>query len=504
MMQSSLFNLFGEGSIDAVSEVMRKSEEIRSVTEDDLKNVAESRDPVTEEADDKKAGEKYEEPAVKKNTILVVGRFGSGKSTFLNTLAGVHWKLIDGEFVVNKEAARGKVVEKFPTSYSVRGCTQTAVAHDMTTFDGRELTVIDTVGYEDTVNAESFYSTKNKLTEVMDQYDDISAVVIVLNSSDSRLTQGFVESLACVPKSFKKEVRKNIVLVFTNWHVDDENSPRARLPDRGFSEQVKVIRMALGFGVDGNDDDGIIPAFWMDNRPFKEYNDNARNTCTNLFSFLNHVAGMPQLSCKEFKEMRALSQFERSIRKAFKQYFQPSNENHDNPSGFEKFLFECAGRRKDGIKKVSLAGFTAKNWSGRLIVAMQQEIKEQLPKDIERICDEVAIKFDSNSSYSFRLKESMGGYISKGLINGGVVAIAVSASFTLGFTLLALPGCAAIGYGHSKTWSRKDVISRVVFGISKMDGERQCSEITDQISSHVDDLASKLQDCFASFSGTVE
>ena len=91
----------------------------------------------------------------------------------------------------------------------VKGCTVSAsAAQDITTFDGRELTVIDTVGYDDTMGADSYYSTLN-LSEVMDQFKEISAVVVVVNSNDPWLTQGFVEALMCVilPPSKRKSIR---------------------------------------------------------------------------------------------------------------------------------------------------------------------------------------------------------------------------------------------------------------------------------------------------------
>jgi putative ribosome biogenesis GTPase RsgA len=296
------------------------------------------------ETKEAKDGRTPKEPGVRleNEAIVVVGRFGSGKSTLLNTLAGVHWNFTDGQFV-RKEAA-GSKVEKFATSRSVKGCTMAAVATDISTFDGRELTVIDTVGFDDTVSAESLYN-KSNLTEVMNRYNGIAAVVIVMNSKDPRITQGFLESLLCVPKSFKKKIQKNVMLVFTNWSAEDEDE-FGNEPHRGYTEQVKIIRAALGFEVE---DDVTIPAFWVDNRLFKKYTENAAHTIRNLTGFLDHVYTTPKLSCHEYKEMRALSQFERIVRKALKQYFQPSNRNKEDPSGFEKFLFECADQRADEI-----------------------------------------------------------------------------------------------------------------------------------------------------------
>jgi hypothetical protein len=84
-------------------------------------------------------------------------------------------------------------------------------------------------------------------------------VAIEVNSRDPRLTRGFVESVLCIPKSFKKKIKDNIVLVFTNWNEDDEDE-HGDEPNRGFTEQIKIIRAALEL----NADDGPIPAFWME------------------------------------------------------------------------------------------------------------------------------------------------------------------------------------------------------------------------------------------------
>ena len=421
----------------------------------------------------------------KRNTILVVGRFGSGKSTFLNTLAGTHWKYSpsesgEHEFVVN----RG-VEEKFETSRSAKGCTLAAVASDITTFDGRELTVIDTVGYEDNVNADTFYTTSN-LTDVMDKHKEISAVVIVVNSQDPRLTRGFVESLACVPTSFKAKVQKNVVLVFTKWTEDDEDE-YCDEPDRGFTEQVKIIRSVLG--VDENDE---VKTYWMDNRPFKKL-EKARFTIDSLTSFLDHVYEMPPLSCPEFKEMRALSQFEREIRKEIKKYFQPSGRSMENPSGFEKFLSKHAIRHKYDISKVSFTSCTAKAWSDKLVGLMQREIVTELPKEIERICHEMDVKLNPKLMPRSDLTLTNGDCIAMALMASGFGSIIGTAFLSFGLSLVALPGCLALAYGHSMTWSRETVIKEVVFAMSEAYAEVLCSQITSQFSSYVDEVAEELQ-----------
>ena len=430
----------------------------------------------------------------KNKTIVVVGRFGSGKSTLLNTLAGLHWSFTDGHFVSHKDLA-GSKVEKFATSRSAKGCTMSAVATDISTFDGRELTVIDTVGYDDAVNAETFYNTSN-LTEVMNQYKVISAVVIVVNSRDPRLTQGFLESLLCVPRSFKKKIKQNVILVFTNWsHADEELY--AEEPHRGFTEQVNIIRAALGFGAD--DESITIPTFWVENRPYSKYNDDAKLTIHNLRSFLDCVFTIPELSCHEFKEMRALSQFERVVRKDLKQYFEPSkNRNLADPSGFEKFLFECAYRQGTEIKKFTFTSCTAKAWSDKLVAVLHQDISDLLPLELQRICEEVDMELTSKlGKVTLVNRQMVAGHMTEALIFGTFGTSLGLAPFTWGLSILLLPACHALAYGHSKTWAREDVIHHVVFEISQKCGRDLYASAMDTFTSKLDKLVQEIEECFA-------
>jgi septin family protein len=90
-----------------------------------------------------------------------VGRFGSGKWTFLNTLAGVHWKYTNCVFEHDRKTTESNG-ELFKTSRSAKGCTiAAAVGKDITTFDGRKFNVIDTIGYDDSVNSETIYKSSS-------------------------------------------------------------------------------------------------------------------------------------------------------------------------------------------------------------------------------------------------------------------------------------------------------------------------------------------------------
>ena len=383
--------------------------------------------------------------SLKKTTALVVGRFGSGKSTFLNTLAGLYWKIGADDIFSTTSGERG--VERFATSMGVRGCTQLAVAHDIETFNGGKLTVIDTVGYDDTVNADSFYTSSN-LTEVMDLYIEISAVVIVINSKDPRMTHGFVESLACVPKSFKKEIKKNVVLVFANWTAEDEGYSCDK-PNRGFSEQIKIIRGALQI-----EEDVEIPSFWMDNRPFKKCNENAKHSISELTKFLSHLAIMPGLSCQEFKEMRALSQSDRAVRNAIKKYFEPSKRELDKQSGFEKFLFECANTHKDKIEK---SGDSSKS-AEKLKSALGKDINQKLPKEVKILIADAPLELGSVNISDLRFRHSAGMHIADVLICGGLIATVVAIPLTGGYSVWAIPFLKAIhSVGHERS-ARTEVI----------------------------------------------
>ena len=241
----------------------------------------------------------------------------------------------------------------------------------------------------------------------------------------------------------------------------------------------------------------------MDNRRFKTY-ERARPTIESMKSFLDHVDNMPRLSCPEFKEMRALSQFERVVRKEIRQYFQPSGENKKNLSGFEKFLLLRARRDAKNIQKLSFTDSSAKSWSDKLVRVLLQDINNELPKDVQRICDEAAIQLNLKSMPSGRLNgsnltpETMKGYIASGLIHGGIIACIATAPLSFGISLAAIPACFALGYLHSTTWSREVVIERVVFSMSKEYGSELCSQITGQFSSFVDKKVEEIQKFFDS------
>jgi energy-coupling factor transporter ATP-binding protein EcfA2 len=434
------------------------------------------------------------------NTILVLGRYGSGKSTFLNTLAGVYWTYIDGTFERTQQKTAESKVEMFKTSRSATGCTLAAVSNKCSTIDGREATFIDTIGYDDNVSGDVVYADTS-LTEVISQQEAISAVVIVVNSKDPRLSHGFLESVLCIPKSFKKRIQDNVVLVFTNWNEDDEDE-HGDEPDRGYTEQIKIIRAAMDFKAD----DDPIPAFWMDNRPFKSCTSNARRTIDNLLALLDTVDTMPQLSCNEFKEMRALSQFERTVRKAMYKYFQPSTsykhsdpskKDMRSPSGFEKFLFKCAERQN--IRKMTLnGGFTEQDWCEKLKISLQQEINSGLPKEMEEICAQVDLDLAKNLPYytfrKFQNFDSLGGTVAKGAVGGVVAAIIATSPFSLGISLAMLPMLPAVAYLHTKSWSRNDAKEKIVYNISENYGNEIRQKYADQFTSHIDDLAQKIED----------
>mmetsp|Transcript_71616 Transcript_71616/g.108168 ORF Transcript_71616/g.108168 Transcript_71616/m.108168 type:complete len:240 (+) Transcript_71616:278-997(+) len=236
----------------------------------------------------------------------------------------------------------------------------------------------------------------------------------------------------------------------------------------------------------------------MDNRAFTRLNENARRTVQVLSSFLDHVKTMPGLSCQEFKEMRALSQFERSVRGLVKDYFQPSNRNNDNPSGFERFVFQHANMHKNNIRKVNAMRWSAKDWADQLVSALERDINDGLPEEIEKICKEV--DFETKSKLDLlskvRRKESAGSYATKGLIYGGVLACLGTAGFSFGFSLLAIPAYLGIARLHSKTWKRDEVIRDVVFGISEKFGDKYRSQINDQFTTHVDEAARQIQSYF--------
>jgi hypothetical protein len=141
----------------------------------------------------------------------------------------------------------------------------------------------------------------------------------------------------------------------------------------------------------------------------------------------------------------------------------------------------------------SLIGCTEKDWSDRLVVPLEQDIIERLPGEIEKICEEVHANLTSNTNFIPSNKGSVRGSIAKGLISSGIFASFFLAPVTGGITLVIVPVCLALSYGYSKTWSRKDIIRRIVFKISEKCGKFFNTKFMEELNSHVDKLVQDVE-----------
>ena len=419
---------------------------------------------------------------VSHNTILVVGRFGRGKSTLLNSLAGTYWTGKDG-----KQKVAGPVVEKFQASGSHDGCTKAAISEEITTFDGRNLTVIDTIGYDDQIGEDKCDS--ESLTKVMNQHEFVSAIVIVMNSTDRRISYGLLESLLCIPMSFNQAIKHNVAFVWTNWSADDEEE-FGHQENRGFTSQLNVIRKALGF-----DENENIPSFWVDNRKTCP----KQHTIDNLTRFLDKVDSMPPLSCSEFKEMRALSLYARIVRKGITEYFMPSEEGAEakvNHSKFEQLLFNCSNFFSEENKNKKY--FSPEGFQNDLVRALEQRVPAGLNEDMDKICKAACTTVWGANLLTLKDRHMTSmGRNANGFFTSFSVSFLLSLSvFTAGLSLAALPLLIPSVLYQVKGWSRDRVIQHVVFTINNDFRERYCFEYTNKFTSHVDKKAQDLNEIF--------
>jgi len=417
------------------------------------------------------------------STILVVGRFGSGKSTLLNSLAGTYWTGKDGKQLMPKP-----VVEKFRASSSPNGCTKAAFSEEITTFDGRKLTVIDTIGYDDLIGEDVCDSAS--LTKVMNQHEFVSAIVIVMNSADKRISHGLLESLLCIPFSFNQTINRNVAFVWTNWNEDDEEE-FGHQEDRGFTAQLNVIRDALGF-----DENENIPSFWVDNRKLCP----KKHTIDNLTRFLDKVDSMPPLSCKEFQEMRALSLYARIARKAITEYFKPSEEASEvDHSKFEQLLFNCSYSFSE--EKRNKKYLSSEQFQEDLVRALGEEVPVRLNEEVNKVC-KAACKAAFTDVWEARLpkfedkQKTMGQVVNNVFIVSGLSVMFGLSAATFGMSLAGLPLLIPSLIYQVRGWSRDKVIQHVVFSLSEHLNEQYCAEFTNKFTSHVDKKAQELQEIF--------
>lgn len=240
--------------------------------------------------------------------ILILGRTGSGKSTFLNTAANY---MLSGSFGLRPEEQKIQVI--IPTKFlkansgyshsesdvKNQGKSQTSepIAYTFN-LDGRSITFWDTPGMGDTEGLKRDEFNLKNIMEKVSQDGDLSGIILFFNGSETRETidkiYAFQKLIGIIPDI----ARKNMIVVLTNTYKESSNFYLQPILDLGISKD-RIFYM-------NNSVLASDPALWSEPRVALRLMQDWEDSMTILGAICTQLSNNSQAIGKEFKKMWAL------------------------------------------------------------------------------------------------------------------------------------------------------------------------------------------------------
>ena len=142
------------------------------------------------------------------NTLLIIGKTGTGKSSLCNRIAGHN---------LNKEI--------FEVSAGTSGCTQ-KTRFGIANFGGnkeRMVALIDTIGFDDPNNDVDAVIITELVNKLKNNCDFVNLFGIAVNGQNPRLDHSLIAMIKIFEKMFGDRFWKQCVLIFTRISMDKKN-----------------------------------------------------------------------------------------------------------------------------------------------------------------------------------------------------------------------------------------------------------------------------------------
>lgn len=187
--------------------------------------------------------------------IVVVGCTGSGKSTLLNVLSG-------NKFIQNKTTNKWDWKEEpiFEANHSCNAVTQSmAYANIKWMGDGETVTVVDTIGHDDTSgNDIDVRENRDKLREqAADFHNKLKAMgsincILLLHDhvSSNRLNPATYSLLRMIDEKFGPDIWNNVIVAYSQCNGYSESSWNSEIFNKKREFQSELKKQITGCNVD--------------------------------------------------------------------------------------------------------------------------------------------------------------------------------------------------------------------------------------------------------------
>ncbi|KAA0711791.1 hypothetical protein E1301_Tti019106 [Triplophysa tibetana] len=154
------------------------------------------------------------DPEKSHKAVLLVGETGTGKTTLINTMINYMCGVKREDkiwFEITDDQSKETSAQSQTSDITVYGVYIKEILID--------LTIIDTPGYEDTRDIRSHQKIANNLLNLFrsdDGLSEINAVCLVVNASQTRLSESQQNAFDAVQSLFSRDIAENFVLFFTH------------------------------------------------------------------------------------------------------------------------------------------------------------------------------------------------------------------------------------------------------------------------------------------------